>query len=104
MAHQLDDRVFAVGQHFPWPRRRHDFNGWRFGDSVHCLLSLFGLDPAAAHWKKCEIGTFKTRAARKSSDALIRFLPLSYFWICWKVMPNASPSFACERLRLSRAR
>ena len=51
-------------------------------------------EPPGAPSKKYATGTPRRRAASCNRLALMRFLPLSYFWICWKVMPRCPPSFA----------
>ena len=39
--------------------------------------------------KKNETGTCRVWQTRCKRPALIRFVPFSYFWTCWNVMPSA---------------
>ena len=53
-----------------------------------------------------ENDTFKASQMSNSRAALTRFVPISYFWICWNAMPSALPSsvwdilMACRRSRI----
>ena len=47
-------------------------------------------------------GTFKALHTLKRRAALTRFVPFSYFWICWKETPSSLPRSDCLRLRARR--
>ena len=56
-------------------------------------MPVAGSSPGASSKKK-ETGTPSTLEICCRREAPTRLVPFSYFWICWKVMPSASPSFS----------
>src|SRR5580658_2322308 len=52
--------------------------------------------------KKNDIGTSNISANCCSRLALTRLVPFSYFWICWKVRPTASPRLVWLIASMSR--
>jgi hypothetical protein len=40
--------------------------------------------------KKNDTGTPSDRPISQSREALTRFIPVSYFWICWNLIPTFS--------------
>ena len=49
---------------------------------------------AGEPWKKNPTSTPRTCAMSIIRPTLIRLVPFSYFWTCWKVSPSISPSFS----------
>jgi hypothetical protein len=58
---------------------------------MSCGMPLWRGDDPGAPSNRNDTGISSTAQIRCSRLAPIRFVPVSYFWICWSVSPIASP-------------